>query len=176
MSLLFISIFYLLFATIDAAPSPTVLAATEKALPTCFPTRPHCIRPRAEECREATALMGSFEPGHPVILSRPEMSEQSSRSYTVPRQWASVPPNCVVKLDVTDPKASDQLFIKSLVIQGEIVIKKCIIGGTGCGGEILVGDRRVLRLTLAYYTAIKGFGEGVLMLGENGTVRVHVDG
>lgn len=88
-----------------------------------------------------------------------------------------MPPNCVVKIDVTDPKASETIFIKQLVIQAEVVVRKCIIGGTGCGGEILAGDKRVLRLTLAYYTAVDGFpGEGDLVVGGNGTVRVRVDG
>ncbi|KAL8938825.1 MAG: hypothetical protein Q9216_003685 [Gyalolechia sp. 2 TL-2023] len=167
MSWLLIVLLHIAITIIKAAPSPA--AGAPRTLPSCFPTRPHCIRPRVDECRDAISLMGNIDPGYPVILSRPECSEGTSRSYSVPHAWASVPKNCVVKLDVTDPKASDELFIKSLTIPAELVIRKCIIGGTGCGGSILVGKAKVLELTLAYYTAVEvgSSGYGVLTLDSN---------
>lgn len=118
--------------------------------------------------------MGSVDPGYPVILSRPDVGEPMSRSYDVPRSWASVPLNCVVKIDVTDPKVSEELFIRSLAIPAEVIIRKCIKGGTGCGGSILVGKENNLELTLAYYTAFRP-EDGFLMVASNGTVLTHVD-
>ncbi|KAL9026047.1 MAG: hypothetical protein Q9196_005228 [Gyalolechia fulgens] len=172
MSWVVILLFHTAITLINAAPSPTVRAA--KTLPSCFPTRPHCIRPRVDECRDAIFFMGNVDPGYPVILSRPGIGEPTSRWFGVPRLWGSIPHNCVVKIDVTDPKASDEVLLKSLAIPAEFVIKKCIIGGTGCGGSILVGKAKVVELTLAYYTAVKP-DDGFVMVASNGTVLMHVD-
>ncbi|KAL8999974.1 MAG: hypothetical protein Q9188_005773, partial [Gyalolechia gomerana] len=169
MSWLLILLFHIATTLINAAPSPIALAA--KPLPSCFPSRPYCIRPRIDECRDAISLMSSVDPGYPVILSRPDVGEASSRSYDVPRSWASVPQNCVVKIDVTDPKASEELFIRSLAISAEVIILKCIKGGIGCGGSILVGKEKNLELTLAYYTAVRP-EDGFLMVASNGILFI----
>ena len=137
---------------------PPYLAGT---LPTCFPTRPHCIRPRIGECRDALSVMVKVDPGYPVILGRPEIVGQGPRDYGVPRIWSSLPINCIVKLDVTEPKAVEEVELKTLTVPAEFVIRKCIAEGTGCGGSLLVGKGKKSRLTLAYYTSIER--EGVLL-------------
>ncbi|KAL8995463.1 MAG: hypothetical protein Q9169_004804 [Polycauliona sp. 2 TL-2023] len=139
-------------------------------LPTCFPTRPHCIRPRVDECRDALSVMVKADPGYSVILGRPEIVGDGPRSYGVPRMWSSLPFNCIVKIDVTDPKAWDETILKTLTAPAEVVIRKCIMGGTGCGGSMLVGKEKVLRLTLAYYTSIEGKG-AVLDVGRGNGIE-----
>lgn len=172
MSCLIILLFHVAIAIVDAAPPRTALAA--KILPTCFPTRPYCIRPRIEECRKAISLMGVADPGYPIIVGRPDVVKGKSHSYSVPHAWASVPVNCVVKIDVTDPKATDEVTLISLTALAEVVIKNCILGGTGCGGSILAGKSKVLELILAYYTAIPHEGR-LLSTASNGTILTHVD-
>lgn len=121
------------------------------------------------------SIMVIADPGYPIILGRPDIVGQGPRSYDVPRMWSSLPYNCVVKLDVTDPKAVEEVFLKTLTAPAEVVIRKCIIGGTGCGGSILAGKTKMLRLTLAYYTSVEGEG-AVLDVGRiNGSRHALVD-
>ncbi|KAL8679990.1 MAG: hypothetical protein Q9224_006984, partial [Gallowayella concinna] len=68
-------------------------------VPICFPTRPHCIRPRVEECREAIDLMHTVDPGYPITVGRSEITEHIPHAFIVPRIWSSVPVNCIVKID-----------------------------------------------------------------------------
>ena len=172
MSCVFIFFLYTTVITlVDAVPTTTVLAA--KNIPSCFPTRPYCIRPRVDECYDAIFLVTQADPGYPIILGRPEVVGDSPRSFGVPRSWASLPPNCILKLDVTDPRASEELRLKSLTVPAEVVVKKCIIGGTGCGGSILVGQSQVLELTLAYYTAVDP-NSGFLEVSMNGSILTHI--
>lgn len=126
-----------------------------KFFPACFTTRPHCIRPRVQECRDATFLMRLADPGYPIILGRANIVESATRAFVVPRRWVSVPYNCVVKLDVVDPKATDELRLQTLTTPAERIIKYCVIGSTQCGGSMLVGPKRELELTLGYYSAVE---------------------
>lgn len=163
-------LFILLFATsvilVNAVPSRTSLAA--KIHPSCFPTRPYCIRPQLAECRDAILLMGAADPGYPVILGRADIVGGLPHSYSVPQIWNSVPKNCVLKIDVTDPRDTEVVALKSLILPAEILVEECIIRGTGCGGSILAGKKRVLKLTLAYYTALH-FSSGFLEAYSNDT-------
>lgn len=119
--------------------------------------------------------MVKADPGYPVILGRPGVVGDGPRSYGVPRAWSSLPYNCVVKLDVTDSRAVEEVFLKTLTAPAELVIRNCIIGGTGCGGSILVGRNEGLELTLAYYTGVRGKGM-VLDIGRaNGSRHALVD-
>ena len=105
--------------------------------------------------------MVKADPGYPVFLGRPGIVGQGLRDYGVPRIWSSLPINCIVKLDVTEPKAVEEVILKTLTAPAEFVIRKCIAEGTGCGGSILVGKWKQIRLTMAYYTSLER--EGVLL-------------
>lgn len=72
--------------------------------------------------------------------------------------------NCVVKIDVRDPRHTEETTLKALAIWAEVVVKKCIIKGTGCGGTILTGMTKALEVTVGYYTAVE-IG-GMIMLGH----------
>lgn len=164
-----------LIINIAAAPPKFHSLYGANTLPTCFPTQPHCIRPRVDECRDALSIMVKADPGYPVILGRPGVVGDGPRAYGVPRAWSSLPYNCVVKLDVTDPRAVEEVFLMTLTAPAELVIRNCIIGGTGCGGSILVGRNEGLKLTLAYYNGVRGKGV-VLDIGRvNGSRHALVD-
>lgn len=148
---LLILLFHLLCAPVSSAPP---LAPLTGMVPKCFSTRPHCIRPRAEECRDAIYLMRTADPGYSVILGRDEIIKHAPRAFTVPYMWSSLPINCIVRVDVTDSKATEEVTLKSLAAMAEVVVRKCIIGDTGCGGSVLIGKAGKLRLTVSYYTAM----------------------
>ncbi|KAL8955480.1 MAG: hypothetical protein Q9193_006692, partial [Seirophora villosa] len=150
-TVLLIQLTLLIVSTI-ATPAPAPASPRARLLPTCFPDRPHCIRPRVNECRDAVTIMAAADPGYPMELGRKEVLEDSPRPYRVPREWSSLPINCIVKLDVIDPKAVEVLLLRSLTLPAELVIRKCILGGSMCGGSILVGPNKALALTLAYYS------------------------
>ncbi|KAI4136702.1 MAG: hypothetical protein L6R39_007656 [Caloplaca ligustica] len=155
-----------------AVPPPTPLGA--KLHPICFPIRPHCLRPRVDECREAMSVMVFADAGYPYIFGRPEIVVDTPRSFIVPHSWSSLPRNCVVKIDVTDPRATEEVTLKSLTAPAEVVIHKCILAGNGCGGSILVGKSRMMELMLAYYTADE-IKSGISDLRLNRTFMTHTD-
>ena len=146
---------YILLLLFCAINDISAASLTAKFFPACFTTRPHCIRPRVEECRDAVFLMRLADPGYPIILGRRDIVESHTRAFEVPRRWLSLPYNCVVKLDVIDPKATDELRLQSLTSPAEKIIRSCIIGSTQCGGSMLVGPKRELELTLGYYSAVE---------------------
>ncbi|KAL9009803.1 MAG: hypothetical protein Q9173_005199 [Seirophora scorigena] len=163
-------------ATPTPAPAPAPTSPRARFLPACFPDRPHCIRPRVDECRDAITIMAAADPGYPIQLGRKEVIEDSPRAYRVPWEWSSLPINCIVKLDVTDPKAVELLLLRSLTTPAELVIRTCILGGTKCGGSILVGPNKVLALTLAYYSDVGLHGPGsVLVVGRNRTELAYTE-
>ena len=98
--------------------------------------------------------MGATGPKYPVIFGRDEAIIDIPRGYGVPRKWASMPDNCVVKVDVRDPQATDEATMKLLAASAELVVRWCILEGPGCGGSMLTGRTRRLELTLGYYTAV----------------------
>ena len=61
----------------------------------------------------------------------------------------------------------------ALTYVAELIVQQCVIGGTGCGGRMLVGGRRVLELMVGYYNSV-GVNGGRLWIEkqkeENGTV------
>lgn len=145
----------LMLITTNTSAIPPRRSLGASVVPTCFPTRPYCIRPRAEECRDAIFLMASTDTEHPVIFGRPDVIKDTPRAYAVPQKWGSVPENCIVKIDVTDPRATEEVRMRSLAALAEVVVRKCVLGGTGCGGSASVGSvRSALELTLGYYTAV----------------------
>ena len=126
-----------------------ILAASR---PECFPTSPACLRPQVSECREALMLMRHTDPGFVTLFGR--HLPWKRHTIDVPRIWQSSPRNCVVKLDVIAPEATDSFRLQYLTAQGEEVISACITGGTKCGGIINVGPKMVMQLQLGYYSAI----------------------
>lgn len=76
-------------ANIEATPSLRPLLASIE--PTCFPTRPYCIRPQVNECRDAIVFMAGSDPGFPFIFGRADVVKQEARAYGVPRKWDSIP-------------------------------------------------------------------------------------
>ncbi|KAL9602427.1 MAG: hypothetical protein Q9219_001851 [cf. Caloplaca sp. 3 TL-2023] len=138
-----------------AAAAAAAAGPPPEPLPSCFPSRPYCIRPRPEECRDAISLMAAADPGYPVIVSRVSPSvPPSPRTYGVPYAWASIPPNCVVKIDVTEPKATEEVTLKALAVTAGWVLRKCVVKGTGCGGVVVVGMGRRLEVRVGYYTGL----------------------
>ncbi|KAI4271840.1 MAG: hypothetical protein L6R35_006513 [Caloplaca aegaea] len=120
--------------------------------------------------------MTRADPGYPLDLGRKEVVGDGPRSYGVPRVWSSLPINCLVKIDVIDPKAVEVVpSLKALTAPAELIIRKCLLEGTQCGGSILVGPRRVLKLTLSYYTDVTGEDDGVLRVGRNGTDMAYTE-
>ncbi|KAI4227736.1 MAG: hypothetical protein LQ349_006660 [Xanthoria aureola] len=161
----YLIILFSIIANVKARPSSRPLRPLVASLePTCFPTRPYCIRPQVNECRDAIVLMAGSDPGYPLILGRTDAIKHESRAYDVPRKWASIPPNCVVKIDVRDPQTTVETTLKIQASWAEVVVKKCIIKGTGCGGAILTGATKYLELTVGYYTAVEI--ESLIMLGH----------
>ncbi|KAL8964953.1 MAG: hypothetical protein Q9197_006736, partial [Variospora fuerteventurae] len=129
-----------------------------------------------EECRDALSIMTLADPGYPIDLGRKEVIGDGPRSYAVPREWSSLPLNCIVKIDVIDPKAVEVIpTLKALTAPAELIIRQCLLEGTQCGGSILVGPRKVLKLTLSYYTDVTGGDDGVLRVGRNGTDMVYAE-
>ncbi|KAI4229103.1 MAG: hypothetical protein L6R40_008076 [Gallowayella cf. fulva] len=159
-SLYLLLLFFSIITTSTATPASRPLTPLHAAgtVPDCYPIRPYCIRPRVEECRDAIMLMGAIDPGYPVIVGRKEIVSKLPRSFDVPRMWSSLPVNCIVRIDVRDPKSTDETTLKVLTIAAELIVRKCIIKGTGCGGSILAGKSRGLVLKLSYYTDLSVHG------------------
>lgn len=152
-------------ATIVYATPPQSLKA-KKFFPSCYAERPYCIRPRALECRDAIFLMSTVDPGYPILLGRKEFIEGKPRAFAVPRKWGSIPDNCVVKLDMIDEKATEEVRLESLVSPADLVVRTCILKGSGCGGSVLVGPGRNIELSVAYYTAVASGGGVSAMLSN----------
>ena len=169
MNRLFLLFLYAI-TSIHAAPAQNSFKG--RFIPACFSSRPHCIRPRAEECRDAVFLMGAADPGYPVVFGRANVVEHFSRPFIVPRRWSSVPNNCVVKIDVVNPATTDEFLLHRLVLPAEIIIEACILAGTQCGGSMLVGPRREVELTLGYYGAVT-MGPSMLGLPSNTTALLQ---
>ncbi|KAL8927085.1 MAG: hypothetical protein Q9208_002631 [Pyrenodesmia sp. 3 TL-2023] len=163
-----ILLFHLLYTFVSSVPPLTPFTGIN---PKCFPTRPHCIRPRVEECRDAIYLIGVADPGYPVILGRSEAIDHVPHAFEVPYMWSSLPINCIVKIDVTDPTATEEVSLKALAGMSEVLVRKCIIGGTGCGGSVLVGKAGKLRLSVSYYTQVDR-ANGILVWHSNVTRSV----
>lgn len=155
-----------LCTTVFSAPSLELLRGTTGLGPKCFPTRPYCIRPRAEECRDAIVVMHGTDPGYPLIFGRSEIIKEAPHTYAVPHLWSSLPVNCIVKLDVTDPRATEEATLRSLAAMAEVVVRRCIVGGTGCGGSVSIGKGGSLNLMVAYYTVMDRVG-GLLAWHSN---------
>ena len=96
--------------------------------------------------------MRHTDPGYPTSFGR--HLPWKRYSIDVPRVWQSTPRNCAVKLDVVTPEATDKFRLQYLTTQGEELISACIIGGTGCGGIMNVGPKKVMHLQVGYYSAI----------------------
>ncbi|KAL8910192.1 MAG: hypothetical protein Q9171_004490 [Xanthocarpia ochracea] len=175
MSRLLLLLLLSLFVSIGAIPTlPSRKPIVGGIRPTCFPTRPYCIRPRVEECRDAIYLMGTTGPDYPVIFGRDDAIIDMPRAYGLPRKWASLPDNCVVKIDVYDPQATDEATMKMLAASAELIVRWCILEGTGCGGTIMTGRTKALELTLGYYTAVDL--EALLMRTRpNGSHNIFAD-
>ena len=73
-----------------------------------------------------------------------------------------------MQVDVTDPKATQEVRLKTLAAMAEVVVRRCVIGGSGCGGEVSVGEEGRLKLVVAYYTAMDRL-RGGLPWRVNGT-------
>ncbi|KAL8919902.1 MAG: hypothetical protein Q9172_004750 [Xanthocarpia lactea] len=123
--------------------------------PTCFPSRPYC-------------------PEHPVIYGREDAIKDMPRAYGLPRKWGAMPDNCVVKIDVNDPQATEEATMKMLAASAELVVRRCIQEGTGCGGTILTGRTKALELTLGYYTAVD-LGESFTRTRPNVSYNIYAD-
>lgn len=122
-------------------------------VPSCFASSPACLRPRLDECRDAISKMRYTDPGHTTELGR-DVAD-TSRSIRLPRIWHSGPiKNCVVKLDVKSPEARDTLRLQTLTRPAEGILARCVMQGPMCGGKVLVGNMRVLELTVGYYSAV----------------------
>ncbi|KAL8709865.1 MAG: hypothetical protein Q9220_005481 [cf. Caloplaca sp. 1 TL-2023] len=166
--LLQFSLFLLLLPpTTPLAPLPTTptlhTPPRPKSRPTCSPTRPHCIRPRPAECREAITLLRSADPGHPLTMGRTPHIAGLPNAYALPRAWASVPPNCVIAIDVSTEDSVDEVVLKFEAVVAEALVRACVVAGTGCGGEIVVGRMGGLVMRVAYYNDIlpgRGVGNG----------------
>ncbi len=77
-----------------------------------------------------------------------------------------------MEVDVTDPKATQEVRMKTLAAMAEVVVRRCVVGGTGCGGEVEIGDEGRLRMVVAYYTAIDGVGGGLPWRGNGNMTRL----
>ena len=164
-----------LFVIIDAIPTlPNRKPIVGAIRPTCFPTRPYCIRPRVQECRDTIFLMGSTGPEYPVIFGRDDVIKDIPRAYGLPRKWAAMPDNCVVKVDVYDPQATDEATMKMLAAGAELVVRWCILEGTGCGGSILSGRAKALEVSLGYYTALD-FEDSHMHTRPNVSYNIYAD-
>ena len=133
-----------LFSFIAAIPAASI--------PECFPTGPACLRPQVVECRDALLKMRYTDPGYVTHFGRDLVWRRNT--IDVPRIWHSFPQNCNVKLDVVTAKATDEFRLQTLTTQGEAIISACITRGTHCGGIINVGPKRVMQLSVGYYSAI----------------------
>lgn len=147
-----------LYTTAFSAPPPELLRGKNGLGLKCFPTRPHCIRPRVEECRETIVRVYDAGSDYPLIFGRAEIIKESPHTFTVPRLWSSVPLNCILNVDVTDPKATEEVTLRSLAAMAEVVVRRCVVSGTGCGGSVLIGRGGRLKVTVAYYTAMDRMG------------------
>ncbi|KAI4098036.1 MAG: hypothetical protein LQ339_006604 [Xanthoria mediterranea] len=155
------------FTTVFSGPPPELLRGNNGLSPKCFPTRPHCIRPRVEECRETIVRVYDAGPEYPLIFGRAEVIKESPHTFTVPRLWSSVPLNCILNVDVTDPKATEEVSLSSLAAMAEVVVRRCVVSGTGCGGSALIGRGGRLKVTVAYYTAMDRMGPLLLPWHSN---------
>lgn len=144
--------FLTLFVFLSLALS-TSLHTNAVTVPSCFASGPACLRPRLGECRDAISKMRYTDPGHIIELGR-DVAD-TSRSIRLPRIWHSGPiKNCVVKLDVQSPEARDTLRLETLRKPAEEILARCVKQGSMCGGKMLVGNLRVLELTVGYYSAV----------------------
>lgn len=131
---------------------PWITAVLGASRPECFPLSPACLRPQTPECRAALMMMRHTDPGYVTFFGR--HIQYRRNTIDVPRVWQSFPKNCVVKLDVIIPGATDSFRLQHLTVQGEEIIAACITGGTHCGGIINVGPKMVMQLQVGYYAAI----------------------
>lgn len=120
--------------------------------PECFPAGPACLRPQVSECRDALLKMRYTDPGFVTHFGRHLVWKRNT--IDVPRIWHSYPENCNVKLDAVTDHATDQFRLQTLTTQGEAILSACITGGTHCGGIINVGPKRVMQLSVGYYSSI----------------------
>ena len=126
-----------------------ILAASR---PECFPISPACLQPHVDECRDALLKMRYTDPGYVTTFGRHLVWRRNT--IDVPRVWHSHPKNCVVKLDVIAAGVTDSFRLQHLTTQGEQIIASCIQGGNKCGGIINVGPKRVMQLSVGYYSTI----------------------
>jgi len=144
---------FLTFSLFLSLALSTSLYPNAVPVPSCFASGPACLRPRLDECRDAISKMRYTDPGYITSFGRDV--EHSPRAIDLPYIWHSGPvKNCVVKLDVTSPDARDTLRLQTLTKPAEEILARCVTRGSMCGGKVLVGNLRVLELTVGYYTAV----------------------
>jgi len=137
------------------------LLPTIHAKITCL--RPHPLHPpiiSPADCTNAITLLRIGDKTHaPMHFSR-----HHDTGFALPHRWHSG--SCVVAMDMQSEDDEDDFPIEDVALAAEAIVTQCVLGGTGYGGLVLVGPRKVVDVSV-YGRKVLGEGWGVEVGGRN---------
>lgn len=116
---------------------------TTHARITCLP--PHPLHPPImfpTDCANAIALLRIGDKSHaPMHFSR-----QPDARFYVPHHWFSR--SCTVAIDMLHEYDEDVFAMEEVARAAEAIVSACVLAGTGYGGLVLVGPRKMVDVSV----------------------------